>query len=350
MDQLELDGLDGGTDHLYFHFDVDEHYLKLETFIHTADSARKVIASINENLFESSLKYELIVLPPADGSFLTKLALSVAIGWGAIQFLDSDVVAAYVDGLTGKPPAEWAKELGEISHEGGKSVYSALSSEPKPEKERKACQLSASIVMAMARGILEKETTELKKIGMGSGPLIDALDARAEFYAACLQDGDIARVGFSLDNIFPVPRSTFAERSQKPPRRPEEDEPPEWTVSIESIYVTSPNWDEDDQRVRHWKGKDQSRRDCYFVIDDAEFWALVKKKDLHVDVLDNLKVQWACQITDGRAKNRRVVRVLEYNGNTLADPLSDDALDAILGKHQAVTARREEPTLFDDLF
>lgn len=69
-----------------------------------------------------------------------------------------------------------------------------------------------------------------------------------------------------------------------------------------------------------------------------------------MDVLDNLKVQWACQIIDGRPKNRRVVRVLEYNGNKLAEPLKSDALDAVLGRHKAITARRNEPPLFDDLF
>ncbi|APO67516.1 hypothetical protein IE4872_CH01895 [Rhizobium gallicum] len=350
MDQAKVDDLKGGSDYLYFHFDVEEHHLKLETFIQTAESARKVVASLNENLFNKSLKYELIVLPPDEGSFLTKLAIWVGIGWGIIQFLDSDIVAAYIDGLTGKSPAEWAKEFGEANQETGKMAYVAISSEGKPAKDKAACQLSASIVVAMTRGVLEKDTSDLKKIGMDVGTLTDALDARAEFYAACIHDGDVGRVGFSPDDVFPIPRSSFAERAQKPPRKPEEDKPPEWTVSIESIYVTSPNWDEDDQRVRHWKGKDQSRRDCYFVIDDAEFWALVKKKDLRVDVLDNLKVQWACQIVDGRPKNRRVVRVLEYNGNKLAEPLKADALDAILGQHKAVTARRDEPSLFDDLF
>ncbi|MBY5639546.1 hypothetical protein HFO39_33175 [Rhizobium leguminosarum] len=351
MDQAKIDDLEGSSDCLYFHFDVEDHYLKLETFIQTADSARKVVASLNESLFNKSLKYELIVLPPDEGTFLTRLAIWVSAGTaGVLGFLNSDIGAAYVDGLTGKPPVEWAKEFGEATKDFGKEAYGALSSEDKTEKSDAACQLSASIVVAMTRGVLEKDTSDLKKIGMDVGRLIDALDARAEFYAACIHDSDVDRVGFTTDDRFPIPRSSFAERAQKPPRKPEEDEPPEWTVSIESIYVTSPNWDEDDQRVRHWKGKDQSRRDCYFVIDDAEFWALVKKKDLHVDVLDNLKVQWACQLIDGRPKNRRVVRVLEYNGNKLAEPLKADALDATLGRHKGITARREEPSLFDDLF
>jgi len=117
-------------------------------------------------------------------------------------------------------------------------------------------------------------------------------------------------------------------------------------LRLRAIY---PIWDQDDQKARHWKGKDRVRRDCYFVIEDADFWALAKKKDLHVEVLDNLKVQWAYQLADGKPKNRRVIRVREYNGNKLAEPLKSDALDAILGRHAAASAGRTEWSLFDGL-
>jgi hypothetical protein len=119
-------------------------------------------------------------------------------------------------------------------------------------------------------------------------------------------------------------------------------------VSVESVYVTSPNWDEEDQKTRQWKGKDQIRRDCYFVVEDRAFWQLVKRRTLHVEVLDNLKVQWAYQIVDGRPKNRRVLRVLEFNGDKLADPLDHDAISAILGDYSAVEASRGQPSLFDE--
>ncbi|MGO6748793.1 hypothetical protein ACCT00_01545 [Rhizobium ruizarguesonis] len=348
MSDVLADRLECGSDILYFHFDVQDHHLKLETFIQTADSARKIVASLNESFFQRSLQYELVVLPPDEGSFLTRLAILVATPAAAFTFIDTDVGAAFIDGLTGKPPVEWAKELGQTSREAAEKLYETLTTEGKPDS-KVICQVSANMVVAMTRGVLEKDTAKLKKIGMEVGTLTDALDARADFYTACINDKEVNRVGFLPDDDFPIPRSSFAERAQRPSRKADGEEPPDWAVSIESIYVTSPNWDVDDQRVRHWKGKDQSRRDCYFVIDDAEFWNLVNKKDLHVEVLDNLKVQWACQIVDGRPKHRRVVRVLEYNGNKLAEPLTADALDAILGRHAAATARREEPSLFDGL-
>ena len=206
---------------------------------------------------------------------------------------------------------------------------------------------SSMIVVAMTRGVLEKSNDELTKIGMDIGDLPDALDARADFFAACIENRDVKRIGFSSDDDFPIPRNQFPERAQKPARKEKDDEPPEWTVTIEGIYVTSPNWDQEDQKTRQWKGKDSVRRDCYFIIEDAEFWHLVKRKDLHVEVLDNLKVQWAFQVTDGRPKNRRVLRVLEFNGDKLAEPLTPDAIKALLGDFTTADAPRGQQSLFD---
>ena len=75
---------------------------------------------------------------------------------------------------------------------------------------------------------------------------------------------------------------------------------------------------------------------------------MVKKKKLRVEVMDNFKVQWAYQIIDGRAKHRRVLRVLEVNGDKLADVLTPDAIKAILGEYSTFEAPRGEPTFFDD--
>lgn len=362
MTEVSPGEVEGRSDRLFIHFDVEGHFLKLDTFIQTAESARDIIAALDETFFKGELKYELIVLPPEDGSFLTKFGVLVAAGTAVFAILNSDIGAAYVEGLTGKAPAEWAKELGQDHRVRVQETYETIepSEAPSPEttqppptstkaaSDQAACQFSANIIVAMARGILEKETDELNRIGMEVGNLFDALDARAEFYSTCIKDGDIRRIGFTPNDEFPIPRKSFAERAQKPARIEMEEDPPEWEVAIESIYVTSPNWDEDDQKTRQWKGKDQIRRDCYFVIEDAEFWGLVKGKSLHVEVWDNLKVQWAYQIKEGKPKNRRVLRVLEFNGDKLADPLTPDAIQAILDSYSTLGAPRGGPSLFDD--
>ena len=354
---------DGRSDRLYIHFDVSDHFLKLDTFIKTAESARKVIDALDETFFNGSLEYELIVLPPAEGTFLSKLAIWVSGGTAAVfGFLNTDVGSAYVEGLTGRKPAEWAQSFGE-DHRARIDAFRAETEAPEndetgfdviegtadalPISVDEACKEAAQLVVAMARGVLEKGPDELDRVGMEFGALPDAVDARAEFYAACIEDRDVKRVGFTPENDFPIPRNSFPERAQKPARKPKDEEPQEWIVSIESIYVTSPNWDKEDQKARQWKGKDQIRRDCYFIIEDAEFWHKVKHKALHVEVLDNLKVQWAFQNTDGRPKNRRVLRVLEFNGDKLADPLPPPAVRAILGQYSEYEAGNGPRTLFD---
>lgn len=354
---------DARSDRLFIHFDVDDHFLKLDTFVETAESTRKVIEALNSTFFKGSLDYELIVLPPESGTFLSKLAVLVGVPGAVFAFLNSDVGSAYVEGLTGKPPAAWAKEMGQDHQERIQALQELAAPEdeepkngveamepaaPVPVDDEAACRAGAEIVVAMTRGVLEKSNDELAKIGMEIGELPDALDARADFFAACIEDREVKRIGFSSDSDFPIPRNQFPERAQKPTRKEKDDEPPEWTVAIESIYVTSPNWDQEDQKVRQWKGKDSIRRDCYFVIEDAEFWHLVKRKDLQVEVWDKLKVQWAFQVIDERPKNRRVLRVLEFNGDKLAEPLTPDAIKAFLGDFTTADAPRGQTSLFDD--
>ena len=268
-------------------------------------------------------------------------------------FVNTDVGAAFVEGLTGQPPSYWATMAGEAAKDALTKATELIEPDEDDESSRErddaaACREAAKITVEMARAILESPPERLDRVGMEVGALPDALDARADFYLACIEDREVRRVGFTPDDEFPIPRSSFPERAIRPERKDRDETPPEWVVSIESIYVTSPNWDEEDQKARQWKGKDQIRRDCYFVIEDREFWQSVKRRTLHVEVLDNLKVQWAYQVVDGRPKNRRVLRVLEFNGEKLADPLGHDAISAILGEYSAVEASRGQPSLFDD--
>lgn len=347
---------------VYIHFDVSDHFLSLETFIRTTQSARKIIDALDETFFSGSLEFELMVLPPAGGTFLTKLGLFLSAPTAVFAFLNTEIGGAYVEGLTGRLPSEWAKSFGqdhrvlidsvvepsrnsEASEEAGlKTDEPSKGAKPRDDD---ACKQAAQIVIAMARGILEKSQDELQNIDMEIGVLPDAADARADFFAACIEDDGVRGVGFTSDDEFPIPRNAFPARAQRTTRKPEDEEHFEWFVSVESIYVTSPNWDQDDQRSRQWKGKDQSKRDCYFVIEDAEFWYKVKNKSLDVEVVDNLKVQWAHQNIDGRPKNRRVLRVLEFNGKALAVSLLPEAVNAILGHFAEKQGHVGQPTLFD---
>ncbi len=366
-------GFDDRTDHFYIHFDVEDHFLSLDTFIQTAESARKVVEALDKTFFQGDLAFEIIVMPPEEGSFLTRLGVfltgaGVLLGGAgalldqAINLTESDVGAAYIEGLTGKSPAEWAEDL-------GKDHRAALESLEKPEtretksktegdsqtspqerlsdRDARTCQRVTRLVTSMTRGILEGEPEALKKIGMEAGNLPDAMDARADFYEACIKNPEVKQIGFSPEDDFPIPRSSFPARAQRPERKEKEEEEPEWIVAKESIYVNSPNWSQDKQNTRMWQGKDSIRRECLFVVEDAEFWGRIRRKELHFEGLDRLTVQWAYQLVRGKPKNRRVLRVLEFNGAKLADPLPDDAIAAILGAYKSAEASRGGATLFD---
>lgn len=375
MAQAVVWKFDERAEQIFIHFDVPDHYLNLETFIQTADSARKVLEALDRTFFNGELALDIIVLPPTEGSFLTRLALVVGstgvLLTGAAQFVEktisfveSDVGSGYVESLTGKAPVDWAKDLGKAHREyldqrASPTENSKNDAEDAPPDVTKRddvhpdlensvlCGPILQLVSAMTRGILEASTEALVAVGMEVGDLPDALDARAEFFAACYLDPDVKRVGFSQQDDFPIPRSSFPERAQKPPRKKKEDEEPEWIVSKEDIHVSSPNWNEDKQNTRKWQGLDSSRRERLFVIEDAEFWGRIRRKELRFEGLDSLKVQWAYQIVGGKAKNRRVLRVLEFNNDQLAEPLSQDAINAILGRHTTVEAVRNGPSLFD---
>jgi hypothetical protein len=88
------------------HFDVPGHYLPLGTFIETAIETRAVIDTFNREVFDGKLEYQLLVLPPNEGSFLTNLGLVLLAGWTTVwTFTESDIGQAFIKGLTKHDPA-----------------------------------------------------------------------------------------------------------------------------------------------------------------------------------------------------------------------------------------------------
>lgn len=204
--------LDENGGQIFLHFQVDEHYLNLNTFILTADSARKIVRALDRALFSGELALEVIVLPPRDGSFLTRLAVMLGgtgtflLGAGQIvekarEFVESDVGSAYVEGLTGKAPEDWARDLGE-AHRQALQEPEAPSPVGLPVPSEEAadygegpadvrsviCEPVVQLLTSMTRGILEMDTDALEGIGMQLGELPEAMEARADFYQACYSD------------------------------------------------------------------------------------------------------------------------------------------------------------------
>ncbi|WP_227271742.1 hypothetical protein [Roseobacter weihaiensis] len=343
MDVSELILSEADSDILYIHFDVPEHHIRLQTFLASAASAQKIIAALNHELFDGELHYELVVLASEEGSFLKKLALWASGGVVSVfAFLESDMGKAYFRGLTGQDPSQWTEQIGESHAEYLEDVNLKGMSARDPT-ENKIC---SQLVIQMTKGLLEISRDDLESTGLQNIGPDDALDARSEFYEACMQDSDVRGVGFAPEHDFPIPRNRFPERAIRGTRKIDEEKEQPWIIDVENIYVTSPNWDKNDQLARHWKGKDSIRKDCYFIIEDDKFWSHVRDNDLSVNVLDRLKVQWAYQISNGRPKNRRVLRVLEFNDETLSEELSSEELEIVLGSFNSIEVFTDQSRLF----
>lgn len=78
----------------------------------------------------------------------------------------------------------------------------------------------------------------------------------------------------------------------------------------------------------------------------SSFGGLVKGEQLNIHIMDTIKVQWAFQGKANSPKNVRVLRVLEFNGDVLSEPLNENALDAILGAY--TVADSDQADLFSD--
>ena len=74
------------------HFNVEAHYIPVDDFISTAINISEIVKTFNEEIFGSGLRYEIVVLPPKSGTFLSRLGVIVmSVGTAAWMALESDI-------------------------------------------------------------------------------------------------------------------------------------------------------------------------------------------------------------------------------------------------------------------
>ncbi|RWM40346.1 MAG: hypothetical protein EOR76_35810 [Mesorhizobium sp.] len=234
----------GAIEIIPIHFDVPEHHLELKTFIETAAQTEAIIAGLNEYLFDGKLDYQVLVLPPEIGTFKTRLAVVATAGviWAA---LESNIGAAFVKGLTGHEPAYWSElaggYVGELLADEGKAPPSATDT-------RIECRTGALILSESTKSFLQKDVSELNKIGIRPTQFREGYGARNKFYEACAEDTKIKGVGFTNADEFPIRRSDFGRlQVALPPKEKDLDDRP-WHVAIDTVKVTSPNWERGDKQ------------------------------------------------------------------------------------------------------
>ena len=321
----------GAIETIPIHFDLPGHQIPLSTFIRTAQQTEAVIRTLNHKLFDGKLQYEIFLLPPEEGTFKSILGL-VLLGWGVVwSFTESDIGKAFILGLTTHEPAHWAEVVGTGVRK--QLIDAAESTETEAEGDDHAAkrQYSAVIVAEATKSFLQKEVSDLEKVGITPTRFRDAFEARNEFYQACSETLELRGIGFEDVPRFPIDRSGFKRLQVALPPKEEDAEEP-WLTSVATLKVTSPNWDRDD-RQRFWKGKDGNGRERLFRIDDEHFWSLVKAERLRIHIIDRIKVQWAFHGKAENPKNIRVLKVLEFNDQVLSEPLDENGLIAILGRY-----------------
>jgi len=331
------------------HFDVEHHRLPLKDFVDTALSAQKIVESFNQEIFDNSAKLELFVVPPKPGSFLTLIGIAATTIGPAWVVLQTDIGKSFVKGLTGHDPAHWAEVAGrkvrarfgmEEEYPEAEGVSIADKVEKDPELQR---EVTAKIVSELIKNFLEKEYNELRALGYSTRKVRAAYEAKNQFYSSCYKDQRIKGISFDESDSFAIRRRDFPKYITELPPKEDDNRSEDWVVEVTYVTATSPNWDRFD-KSRLWKSKDQSGNYIFFSIDDEAFWDLVATEHLNTQAINNMKVQWAFVEENGRRKSVRVLRVLEFNGQSLSRALDGEELLRTLGEF------RENLEGQDDLF
>lgn len=324
---------------LPIHFDLPRHVIPLQTFIETAENAGRIAEVINHELFGGSFTLEVVIVPPEEGSFLSKLgivatAVSIFVAGAIVSGPLGDFGSGIFEEIVSKDASDVGKELVQ-------SVRSAFEELTSSSEDRQAKCVAASVVtVAAVKWILQEDNEELEALPVAPA-LKDAFAAKRRFYDACREVPDLKAIGFSRHPTFPIKRRDFQRISQIPDGTDDDD----WRVAIENVTGTSPNWNRKDT-ARNWKGADQDGHARFFVIRDDRFWEMVFRGDLNPRIADSMRVQWAYKQGPKRRKNHIVLRVLEFNGVKVSNEMTDWELRPFLDSFQRV--RNDEPSFFDD--
>lgn len=327
---VDLDFEDALAPNLIMHFDVPGHFMNVETLISVSQATLHLAQSINQTVFDGQLQYQLVILPPESGSVVWKYGLWVA---GALwAFASTDIGAGFVKGITNHEPAYWAEEAGKLIQHG----YTSFTHDEitlkgdKDSIEYKAYDefVSSYLMCQIMVSFLSRSESDLT-IDAPKSIFSASYEARNEFYEACLADPNVNGLGFTRKNDFPISRRDFVEFLVPISPKDEALDSGIWDSEIVEISVTSPNWERAD-RTRSWKGRDSHGRERTFRIEDDTFWAMVKRREINADIIDKITVQWIFQLKRGNFRNHKVLRVLEYNGRKVSEPLSDKEISDII--------------------
>lgn len=271
---------------LPIHFDLPRHVIPLHTFIETAESAGRIAEVINQELFGGSFTLEIVIVPPQEGSFLSRLGINVkTVSVFVALSIAAGPLSEFGSGIFQEIVSKSASDLGKELASGVRDAFDELLSSS--EDINAKCAAASVVTVAAVKWILQEDNEDLEVLPVAPA-LRDAFVAKRRFYDACREVKDLKAIGFSQEPHFPIRRSDFQRISQVPEGTNDDD----WRVAIEDITGTSPNWNRSDT-ARNWKGVDQDGHARFFIIRDERFWEMVGRGELNPRIADSMRVQWA---------------------------------------------------------
>lgn len=283
----------------FVHFDVKDHYIKIENHVSAISATNVIIGELNKRLFGGKLEYELLVFPCQSGSLKTILGI-VAVTWIGIQITETKAYTGFVEGLTGYKWDNYviAKDVG-------------------------------SFLGDMTKGFFTIETSELERIIPSEINLDKAIKSKSEFYKECISNGEVMAMGFDDSNKFPIIRNQFA--CHVMPRDKIRVLPSEFII-IEATIITSVNVDKDVQ----WKIRDNlTNQEINAHMKDLKFKSRFLNgkrplKELPEDDIIQLLLEYKKQEKNGEVeiKEKSIDTVYSFNGEEL-ESIPDNLLKNI---------------------
>ncbi|NCC51126.1 MAG: hypothetical protein EOM20_07920 [Spartobacteria bacterium] len=190
----------------YIHYDIENHFIPMSDFLTASNAAQKIVDDLNKKILGGQLRYQLVVIPPEEGTFLK------TVGIWTVKIAVAGVVLPIAGGLS----------LG---------AFKALSGNtPEYYGER-----YTEALRDMTVNFFSKEVEELEKCIPHELNLDRAFKAKTDFYISCQSNGDINGLGFDNTKRFPIRHDQFKNHISKDRVRPLDSD-----FSIYEAIVTSP--------------------------------------------------------------------------------------------------------------
>lgn len=297
-------------DSFYIHFNKSQHFLTVEEFIITSSSVQKISIAFMQAIYEKQNKFEILVLPSKEGSFLSKFAYTSAALAGISTFLDTDISKSFIRGLTENEPSYYAENAGKL-------------------------------VRDVFVNFMKTENEKLNKMIPSSINIDAAIKSKSDFYKMCVSNQDIKAIGFNNKNDFPIKRNAFYKYITEDIIRPLPSE-----LVLQKLIIYKPVNTKNDAK---WIFIDKNTKkilnagieDFQFKRDFLNGKHPLKRTSKDDEILAMVQYDRILVNGEEKYKGHNVIDIYEFNGEKLKDIPENVSLN--LPRYK----KDEDPTLFD---